>query len=109
MSTSVTEIKQMTPKAAYGKVQLAALTPTPVPTTSLSGGRSGIYLQNLGIAPIYVGFDTSLTDANGVQVPAGGSLFLELAYNIEDPPSKVYAYSVAGQTSPADTRYMEIL
>lgn len=59
--------------------------------------RRSILIQNLGAAAIFVGSDNSVTTANGIKVPAGGSY-------TADNTTTVYAISgAAGQ----DVRYSE--
>lgn len=69
-----------------------------LPTTPLTG-RSSVIVQNLGANPVYLG-DSAVTTANGLQVPSGQSVSLDLSDN-------VVLYGRAG-TGTNDVRILEI-
>jgi hypothetical protein len=95
------------PLSAYGAVTLAAATATQVPTSPIAHGA--IMIQNRGSASIYCGSDTSVTDSNGIEVLQNAVLSVPISYNTSTSTVKIYCYSVAGQTAPANTRYWESL
>lgn len=95
-----------TPNASYGAV---AVQTTPTLIGAPLNAREGVAAFNLGAATIYCGFDASVTTATGFPVPASGSLSLALGYNSSTSKKPVYCVAAAAQTSPADTRWAEVL
>lgn len=97
------------PGGTYGKVQISAATATKIPTLGLAG-RDGLVVQNRDSASIFCGWDTAVTTANGIEVTSGTVQTFEIGFSgtPATPPNTLYCYSLSGQTSPADTRYMEI-
>lgn len=97
------------PRGAYGNVTLAPATATKIPAAPLNG-RNGLAIANLDAQPIYIGFNSSVTNLTGFPVASMGSVALELSYNgnIATPARDVYAYSVSGQVAGTDTRWMEV-
>lgn len=103
--------QRLAPRGAYGAIELAAATPTKMPTTGLLG-RTGVTIQNLGAAEIWCGvgadpLDPVLTATNGVRIAAGTSAIFFLSYKNNTEGPWVWCLSVAGQTAPADTRWLE--
>ena len=93
------------PAGQYGFIQLAAATATKVPTAPLNP-RSGILIQNLDSVEIWCGTTNAVTDANGIKIAAGSSFRANAAFDTVS--IFFWCYSKAGQTSPADTRWIEI-
>ena len=86
-----------------GKVTLAAATATLIPTTAFDM-RSAIAIQNLDSVEIWCGFSNSNLATTGWKVAAsGGVLTVDVSGR-----APIYCYSAAGQTAPADTRYIEV-
>lgn len=93
---------------AYGHKTLTATTAAIIaPAVSLNGAGA-VLVQNMDTGgPVYVGFDSSVTDSTGLYVPAmasgvPGTLTIPL---MPGKTPTLYGYSVGGQTAPADTRW----
>ena len=80
--------------ASYGAVSVAA-TATLIRAENLNRGT--ILVQNNGAVDLYVANDTSVTAANGIKVPAGGSASVTLQTDI---------YGIAA-SGTLDVRYLE--
>lgn len=85
------------PTAPYGCFVVSAATATRVP--SFYGVPSGVTLQNNDTATLFVGQDSSVTNANyGSQIPAGWSQ--AFPYSSSTPGVKqLWVYSIAGTSS----------
>ena len=62
--------------------QSVTVTPAAAPVLSQSNDRVEAILQNNGANPIFIGFDVSVTTANGWPIPAGGVLVLNTSHEI---------------------------
>jgi hypothetical protein len=67
---------------------------------SALANRTKVIIQNLGNKDLFVGFNNSVTSANGARVSAGSSLELEAG-----PSLAVYGITASGST---DVRYLEV-
>ena len=102
------------PVGTFGAVQVLT-TATPVPASPL-GTRNAFQVQNLGAADIYCGWGAGVTVLTGTRVPAsGGILAIDVTYKASGTlgttaanTPKLYCIAAAAQTSPLDTRYMEV-
>lgn len=104
------------PAASYGAVNVLTGSATKVPTTTMSN-RNAIGITNLGPNTIYCGWNTTVTTATGFPVIANASLSVDIvAVTQNAKPGTVGAvapqlYCIAAsadQTSPSNTRYIEV-
>jgi hypothetical protein len=81
---------------SYGQQDVST---TAVEVVAASAGRQSILVQNTGPEPVYVGFDSSVTSANGVEIAAGGT------YADETYAGALYAITASGGS---DIRFQEV-
>lgn len=101
------------PAAQYGNENLCsggAPCAAKVPATSSLIPRTGVMVQNLAATPIWCGFDSSVTDLNGIYVQASGGVYMANIDNISAavPTPGVWCYSQAAQAAPNNIRWQEI-
>ncbi len=97
------------PDATFGAVNVLASAATKVPTTPLSG-RHGIAIYNGGANTIYCGWTSAVATTTGFPVLAGGSLSVDVSYSASTS-GKAFLWCIAAvgdQSSPANTRYLEV-
>jgi hypothetical protein len=91
----------------YGAVDVGT-SATPVPSAPLLT-RNAMGLVNLGTATIYCGWDSGVTTATGYPVsPNGGTFGVDITYDSVQARPKLYCITTVLQTSPLNTRWMEI-
>ncbi len=95
----------------YGNVAVGT-TATVIPAFP-SPSRHGIALFNNGTATIFCGWDSSVTATNGFPVLAQSAASFQQPYwpagqVLPAAMGTLYCIAAAAQTSPADTRWMEL-
>jgi len=81
---------------AYGQQDVSTAA---VEVVAASADRQSVLVQNTGPETVYVGFDASVTAANGVEIAAGGT------YADETYAGALYAVTASGTT---DIRFQEV-
>ncbi len=97
------------PDATFGAVNVLASAATKVPTAPLSG-RHGIAIYNGGPYTIYCGWTSAVATTTGFPVLTGGSLSVDVSYSASTS-GKAFLWCIAAtadQSSPANTRYLEV-
>jgi len=80
----------------YGQQDVST---TAVEVVAADADRQSVLVQNTGPETVYVGFDSSVTPANGVEIAAGGT------YADETYAGALYAIAASGTT---DIRFQEV-
>lgn len=86
---------------SYGKAAVLASGPTVIMAATDRNYADSVLVQNRGPNSIFVGDDSSVTTATGIEVVSGGSI------RFKRGSSGVWGRAVsADQVSPADTRWL---
>jgi hypothetical protein len=95
-ATGVSVTSPVAQTGAYGQQDVST---TAVEVVAANTDRQSALLQNTGPEAVYVGFDSSVTAANGVEIAAGGT------YADETYSGALYAITSSGTT---DIRFQEV-
>lgn len=87
------------PPGANGSFGSTAVGTTATEVLTATTGRKSLLVQNAGSGPVYVGFDNTVTTANGVEIAAGGT------YADETYSGSVYVIAASGTQ---DIRFQEV-